>query len=185
MCRWAARRARRTRLGALAERTMGSHGGGAVPVVPKEHSGLANSGEQLPDEHLLADLGIERRTHPAGATGSQGRCTTRSPRVGLASALRNLLRTPGPCRLAASLGLPARHETVQDRNTHRGRRSSVLPHTPATPWWKRPPRAAPAAPSARSSRRPGGPRPRSRSPGWAGGHPWAPRAGLRAVGFTW
>jgi len=59
--------------GEVAERTMGSHGGGAVPVVRKERSGLTNGGEQLPIEHLLADLGAQRLTHPVGATGSQGR----------------------------------------------------------------------------------------------------------------
>jgi hypothetical protein len=42
--------------GEVAERTMGSHGVGVVPVVREKRSGLTNGGEQ-PIEHLLAELG--------------------------------------------------------------------------------------------------------------------------------
>jgi hypothetical protein len=57
---------------------MGSHGVVTVPTVRKERSGFANRLEQLAIEHLLADLGGQRLAHPATATGSPGRCTTRS-----------------------------------------------------------------------------------------------------------
>lgn len=63
--------------------------------MPTEHSGRANRSEQLPVEHLLADLGTQRRTHPAWPRGA----SVGKPRARLASVPRNLPRTPGRCRL--------------------------------------------------------------------------------------
>jgi len=166
--------------GEVAERTMGSHGVVAVPIVLEEHSGLANGGEQLSIEYLLADLGAKRLAHPVAPRGA---------RVGEPRAHPKFTCPAGhdPCyELWAvvdshSEGLPVRRRDHPWWDARREHQSSAPPRTPSTSWCRRPPRTAPAAPSRRSSRRTASPRLRSRSPESAGGHPSGPQAAVDAA----